>query len=55
MSWLETVLLKQDLIHVCIITFSYNLSVQSSKSISNISVFADQLFKHLIRKCKKRE
>lgn len=49
-NWLETVLPKQELIHARIMAFSYNSSVQFSKSTSDVFVFADQLLEHLIGK-----
>jgi protein SERAC1 len=49
-NWLETVLPKQELIHARILAFSYNSSVQFSKSTSDVFVFADQLLEHLMGK-----
>lgn len=49
-NWLEIVLPKQELIHARIMAFSYNSSVQFSKSTSDVLVFAHQLLEHLIGK-----
>lgn len=49
-NWLGTVLPKQDVIHARIMSFSYNSSVQFSKSAADVFVFADQLLEHLIGK-----
>lgn len=49
-NWLGTVLPNQDLIQARVMSFSYNSSVQFSKSTSDVFVFADQLLEHLIGK-----
>ncbi|KAK7713067.1 hypothetical protein SLS63_012212 [Diaporthe eres] len=49
-NWLGTVLPNQDLIQARVMSFSYNSSVQFSKSTSDAFVFADQLLEHLIGK-----
>lgn len=49
-NWLGAVLPKQDVIHARVMSFSYNSSVQFSKSTADVFVFADQLLEHLIGK-----
>ncbi|KAJ0123855.1 hypothetical protein J7T55_012326 [Diaporthe amygdali] len=49
-NWLVHVLPNHQLIHARIMAFSYNSSVQFSKSTSDVFVFADQLLEHLIGK-----
>lgn len=49
-NWLETVLPQQDVLQARVMSFSYNSSVQFSKSTSDVFVFADQLIEHLIGK-----
>lgn len=51
MNWLKDMLPKTDLtVNTRIMSFSYNSSVQFSKSTSDVFIFADQLLEHLLAK-----
>ncbi|KAL1860723.1 hypothetical protein Daus18300_009066 [Diaporthe australafricana] len=49
-NWLRDVLPNEELVKARVMAFSYNSSVQSSKSTSDVYVFADQLLEHLMAK-----